>query len=166
MKKRAIIVDGSVARVPLTRGLVAILDAEDAHHAEGFNWTALSEGHTHYARRNDTRGGGQRSVLLHRIVMGAKPGQVVDHINGDGLDCRKSNMRLASQRENCCNSRPRKSASGIKGVHKHRLCNKFVASIAANGRRHYLGLFYTAEQAAQAYAQASARLHGEFGRTA
>lgn len=164
MDKRPIIIDGDVARVPLTRGLVATIDAEDAERIGRVNWSAIKDRNTHYARRFSTKNGTKSHVLLHRVIANAAPGQFVDHIDGDGLNCRKSNLRIATRQQNAWNARPRNNASGFKGVRKLR--GRFDARITVNGEVLFLGCFDTAEQAAQAYAQASARLHGEFGRTA
>lgn len=168
MQKRPIVVDGDIAYVPLTRGLVAVIDAEDVHLVEGWNWSVLTvRSGLRYARRNMVRVGvPQKTILLHRVVMRAKDSDLsIDHKNGDGLDCRKSNLRFASQQQNCFNSRPRQSATGVKGVRKHSLCNKFTSSIGIDGKSYYLGIFDTIELAQAAYAAASARLHREFGRT-
>jgi len=161
MKARKIIIAGDVARVPLTRGYEAIIDASDVGLAEGWNWTAMPVGRTCYARRSDWKTGS--NVLLHRVIIGAQQDQHVDHVSGNGLDCRRSNLRFVTHTQNCWNSAPRRSRLGIRGVRKHSLCNKFVSEITANGVRHYLGLFETAEAAQAAYAEAKNRLHQGFG---
>ena len=89
----------------------------------------------------------------------------VDHKNTIRSDNRWSNLRLATNGQNKMNMGARAdNQSGLKGVQLH-VGGRFVAKIMADGIRHYLGIYDTPEQAAAAYAEASARLHGEFGRT-
>jgi hypothetical protein len=112
--------------------------------------------------------GGKR-YLAHRLawlyMTGAWPDRQIDHINGDKLDNRWANLRLATPTQNNANAVARKrNSSGFKGVTWHSRNRKWQAQIAANGRHFYLGQFETAEAAAEAYQQAAARLHGEFAR--
>ena len=166
MKSREPILNGEVAHIPLSGGMVAIIDARDVAFVAGATWSVLQSNRTAYARRTIKLGDKQKTVLLHRVVIGAEPEQHVDHINGNGLDCRRSNLRIVTQQQNNFNMRGHHdSRTGIKGVRKHSSCNKFQAAISAGGVRRYLGLFNTAEEAQSAYAAASAELHGQFGRT-
>lgn len=159
MKKvRPIRIEGDVAYVPLTRGYEAVIDAADVHLVDGRYWHALVRKHTVYARCG---------VFIHRTIMGAPLGMEVDHINGDGLDNRRSNLRLATHAQNTRNRRrPRTNTSGFKGVHLHKSAGKWVAQITNAGKYLYLGLFETPESAYAARVAASAELHGEFGRVA
>jgi hypothetical protein len=105
---------------------------------------------------------------MHRLIMNAGPDQQVDHINGDSLDNRKSNLRLCSHAENLFNrGATHKNKSGLKGVHKKsgNLVRPFVASIAAHGIHIHLGYFETAELAARAYDRAAVEHHGRFAKT-
>lgn len=103
---------------------------------------------------------------LHRLVMNAKEGEHVDHINGDKLDCRRENLRLCTHGENSRNRRMSKAnASGRKGVHWRRRVGKWRAQIMLNGKHIHLGDFHCREEAAAAYDRAAAELHGEFART-
>lgn len=165
-KIRQITVDGNVARVPLSRGFEAIIDAADAPLVAAFNWSAKLGRHTAYARRNDQSGGRQANVLLHRFILGAPEGAQVDHVNGDGLDNRRANLRLASHSENLRNRRLNaNSASGLKGVYWHKSSGRWAAQIQTNGRRKRLGLFDTPEAAHAAYCAAAQIDHGEFAKT-
>lgn len=163
---RPIRIEGNVAFVPLTQGHEAIIDATDVHLVNGFNWLASKEGRTFYARR--TQGGGNfpsLTIRLHRAILGASDGQEVDHINGNGLDNRRSNLRIVTHAENMLNARPRAdNTSGFKGVSFHRATGKWQSGIRINGKRRGLGLFATPEDAHAAYCAASEALHGQFGR--
>lgn len=101
---------------------------------------------------------------LHRRLMVVGADECVDHINGNGLDCRKSNLRICTHAENMRNRKVSKSNKlGVKGVWQRK--NSFIAEIKAEGKKHWLGSFASLEEAAAVYAQAAARLHGEFART-
>jgi len=150
--------------VPLTRGFVALVDAADFESvmAAG-HWYANPGRYTFYARRQLTRPNGtQRGLSLHRFLTGWP---MVDHINGDGLDNRRSNLRPASIATNNRNARLRRdNTSGFKGVAWDRKGSSWRAYIRLDGRRHHLGFFATAKDAAFAYDRAAIDLHGEFGR--
>lgn len=106
------------------------------------------------------------ALLLHRVILGAAAGTIVDHINGNPLDNRRENLRLCSHAENMRNRKVHKNNKlGVKGVHQRRGKNGFCAEIRINGRKLRLGTYMTPEEAHQAYAKASRELHGAFGRT-
>lgn len=100
-------------------------------------------------------------VYMHRLLVGAKPGQVVDHKDGDGLNNRRSNLRPCTHGEN---SRNKKVAPGRrwKGIALYRDKKIWVARIAKNGITYYLGSFATPRKAAAVYNRVARRLHGEF----
>ena len=102
---------------------------------------------------------------MHRAIMGEPKELDVDHRDGDGLNNRRANLRVATVLENQFNARRRKdNASGFKGVSWHRAAGKWYAHISLNRKRFHLGTFDTPEAAHAAYAAASAAFHGEFGR--
>ncbi len=84
--------------ITITRGLEAIVDDADYVRLVGFKWfAAIANGHTYAARTLQARGGGQRMVLMHRVLLG-EPDGIVRHINGDGLDNRRENLRLVPRK--------------------------------------------------------------------
>ncbi len=172
---RPIRVEGQVAYVPLTKGYEAIIDAADVPLVDGFNWCAdvhhYADGSVKvvYAVRNSPRdeNGKQRAIMMHRVLLDAPHGMQVDHASSDGLDNRRSNIRLASRAENMWNRRNAgNNGSGFKGVHWSKAAKAWVARIAANGKRRTIGKYNCATAAAIAYARASEEMHGEFGRVA
>jgi len=100
---------------------------------------------------------------MHRLILNAPPDLKVDHINGNGLDNRKENLRLATTPQNVRNARlSLRNSSGFKGVKRKR--QKWQASIVFNGKTIRLGVFDAREDAARAYDIAALLLHGEFAR--
>jgi hypothetical protein len=153
-----------VRQIPLSQGLVALVDDQDASRvlAAG-KWHAQRCARTHYARRTIRRDDGKRTALaLHRFITGW---DYVDHINGDGLDNRRGNLRPASHEENVRNRRAQLAgASGYKGVDWDKAAGAWRARITANGRLIYLGRFVSADEAARAYDAAARDLHGSYAR--
>lgn len=154
-----------MTRLPLSRGLTAIVDDRDAW-AASFTWHAAARGRVVYAARHVVASSGARTKrYLHREILAAPPGVEVDHLNLDGLDCRRENLRLADHAENKWNrGRNRNNTSGFKGVSWSARRRRWVAQIVANGTTTQLGYFDTVEAAARAYDAAARVLHREFAR--
>jgi len=153
--------------VPLTQGLFAIVDSADADVVAARSWYAVAcDGNgVFYAARNEWSDSSQHRVLMHRQIMRAGRGLVVDHVDRDGLNNRRSNLRIATQAQNSRNRRRhRNNTSGFKGVSFHRREKKWYAHIHHQGKKLFLGYFVSAEAAHAAYCDAAARLHGEFAR--
>lgn len=148
--------------VPLSQGLVALIDAADAEAVLAHKWSAERDGKTFYAMRNVRQPtGGWRKIKLHAYLTGHR---LTDHINGDGLDNRRANLRMATQAENLRNrGLPANNTSGFKGVSFRRQRGRgWKSTIGLNGKRIHLGLFSTPEAAARAYDAAARELFGEF----
>jgi hypothetical protein len=108
-----------------------------------------------------------RTCYVHRIAWalyhGEEPPELIDHINGDGVDNRIANLRAATNSENRVNARPNTgSHSGLRGAHWSKSEGRWRSSIRVNGRYVHLGWFETKEDAAEAYAIAAERYFGEF----
>ena len=163
---RPIRICGDVAYVPLTHGYEAIIDAADVPLVEVKNWYASVRLNTSYARSNVTNGTERSHVFIHNFLMGNSKGLFVDHIDGDGLNNRRCNMRFATHAQNMRNARIRcDSTTGFKGTNFHKQSGKWMARIRVNDKSNYLGLFTSPEEAHAAYCAASEKYHGEFGRT-
>lgn len=149
-----------IALVPLSQGKVAIIDADDAEKVLAFKWTAMeSYPGLWYAYRKDDR----KSILLHRFIMGAPDEVGVDHWNGDGLDNRRENLRLATESQNGANrGLQSNNSSGFKGVVFHRRCGRWQARIKVQGKTISLRYHDTPEKAAHAYDKAARKFFGEF----
>lgn len=151
-------------QIPLTRGLVALVDDEDAGWLSRFKWCAMPKRLAFYAMRT-VYGGKSKTVYMHRLILGAPQGVEVDHINMNALDNRRGNLRLCTGAENKLNRRAMAlSVTGLKGVSPSR--GGYMAMIKKDGKSHFLGRFPTPEEAHEAYRHAAAELHGEFARVA
>ena len=155
-----------VREIQLSQGQVALVDDEDYERLSQCKWWAQydKKGDRFYARCHIL---GTKNAIrrMHRVVCNAPPEMVVDHINGDGLDNRRANLRVCTQAENVRNAKPRKGAtSRFKGVSWHKTTRKWQARITSGGTLIHLGLFTTEEKAHDAYCNASEKYHGKFGR--
>jgi HNH endonuclease len=149
--------------IPLTRGKVALVDDEDYESLIQWKWLVRYHRKTCYARRIDRHTGKPITIHMHREILGVKPNQQVDHINGNGLDNRRSNLRIAGHAQNLWNrGRTRKNSSGFKGVHWVERLNKWCVQVQANGKARCLGWFVDLYDAASAYDLEALKLHGEF----
>lgn len=131
--------------------------------AEGL-WHTGRCGSQVYARRCRTVDGRRVFVYLHRFIVCPPPDLVVDHANGDGLDCRDENLRVVSPKYNSWNQDGEPGASGYLGVDR-RPNGRWRARLTyADGTRRHLGVFDTAYEAAMAYDAAVLRERGPFAR--
>jgi hypothetical protein len=159
--------------IPLTRGLVALIDDEDLDLVCWHNWHAWinKRSRSFYACTNLGHGtGNQYKVQLHRFIMGF-PDVGIDHKNGNGLDCQKENLRLATHVENCRNKgKQANNTSGFKGVCRYvywgqkKVTVRWLAYIEFGGRQKRKGGFRTAIAAALAYDTWAIEIFGEFAR--
>jgi len=161
---RQVRVHGNTAFVTLTKGYVAIIDADDLEIVNTSNWYASVKPRTVYAIRAVYNNGTQQILRLHRIIMKAPFGMEVDHINGNGLDNRKINLRVVSKNENAKNKRMNlNNSSGFKGVSWSNKRGKWLSQIQHDGTAIYLGCYLSKEEAYEVYCAASEKYHGEFG---
>lgn len=142
--------------IPLTRGKFAMVDAADYEWLSAYTWHALKVAGNFYACRKEKG----KTILMHRQIMPPPPGKVVDHKNNNGLDDHRRNLRICTQQQNVCNSRPQRRKSGFKGVSRHR--DKWAARIKYGGKQYCLGSFDTPLEAARARDRKARELMGEY----
>jgi hypothetical protein len=151
-------------RFQITGGSV-LIDEEDLQMVSRWApWYVATTHGTQYAARR-TRGVPYTSatVFMHRVLAGVGPGESVDHINGDGLDNRRANLRFCSVSQNNQNRSGWRGRELPKGVYSNRP-GRYYAQITAFGKKTSLGTFSTVEEAARAYDAAASEIHGPFAK--
>lgn len=153
--------NAKMAMIELTQGKCALVDEEDYKRVNQFKWCVTRRGNLEYAHRRD----GNKFIKMHRFILDVQDGEMIDHVNGNGLDNRKSNLRLCTSRENQFNSRSQiNSKSKYKGVSWHKREGKWSADIRVDGTLKCLGYFNDEEMAARKYDEFAKTIHGEFVR--
>ena len=162
-------IDGDIAYLTLTKGYTAVIDAADFDKVGHMPWFANTGHNAHlvYARGNRNTPEGQITLHLHRYLLDAPDDKLVDHIDGNPLNNRRSNLRLTDHVGNARNRRMRRTnKAGLKGVKKCPYTGRYGARIFFRKKTIWLGTFDTAAQAHEAYKQAATGLFGEFSRFA
>lgn len=149
--------------LPLSQGLEALVDDCDYPLISRWKWYAIKAHNTFYAVRNNKVGPSR--IWMHRAVLKPKPGFITDHINGNGLDNRRSNLRHSTPSQNMWNRRRNKiNTSGHKGVYFVPVSRRWRARICVNKKPINLGVFDTIPEAAAAYAAAAKTHFSSFAR--
>ena len=144
-----------------------IIDDEDYDKIKDYTWFVRKNRKTFYCRTSIRNGKNIKQYSLSRFIMSAKKGQMVDHINCNGLDNRKCNLRFCTYSENNRNRRkPKNNKSGFKGVNWDKHSKKWRAHINVHKKFYNLGYFLTPEEGHRAYCEAVKKYHGEYGRIA
>jgi hypothetical protein len=145
--------------IPLTQGKFAIVDAEDFDRLSQYKWYAARGRSTYYATREENG----RTVRMHRQIMHAPKGVLVDHIDHNGLYNRRRNLRLCTNAQNVYNQQARPNGtSKYKGVCWHKGKKKWRARIGCSGKLHSLGDYKDEIEAAKVYDDKAVELFGEF----
>ena len=150
-------------QITLTQGKSAIVDNDDYKWLIVYNWYYRKDnrGYGGYAGRSQ----GNKKILMHREILNTPDGYSTDHINGDTLDNRKTNLRICTQHQNLGNQgAPRHNTSGHKGVYFNKERRKWQAQIKVYKETIYLGRFLVIEDAIEAYRLASEKYFESFSR--
>lgn len=151
--------EGGLVKIPLTRGMWAIVDEADYQLVKDHKWNVQKSPCTFYARCRSKKDGVWQTIMMHRLILKPWFKNEVDHKDGNGLNNTRSNIRECTGSQNQMN-RIHKNATGFRGV-TPRHCS-FVAYIRILGKKTWLGTFKTALDAAKAYNAAAIKHHGEF----
>jgi len=149
--------------IPLTQGQNAIVDAEDYDRVRRHKWCLSRTGHQLYAQRR-YRG---KTLRMHQFIMNPPKGMVVDHIDGNGLNNRRCNLRICKQQQNIWNRRKksRRASSRYIGVYRytHRP-DRWFARVQCDGDKMHLGPFDTEIEAARARDRKAVERFGEYAQ--
>jgi len=137
-------------------GHIMKIDKEDIYLIINRN-IFISSGYACYKYNNE-------SFRLHRDILKCSDDFEIDHINGDRLDNRRSNLRIATRSENSCNTVRKNNLSGQKGVSYLKHNKKWIAQISKNRKKYYLGCFESKFDAIKVYQDKAKELHGEFAK--
>jgi hypothetical protein len=156
-----------MGEIRLTNGDVALVDDDCVTLLEGYKWNCavkkLKHGESKYASAYVKNGDEWDHLLMHRIIVGATKGVIVDHVDGNGINNHRYNLRIATHTQNMRN---RQVTPGFTSVYKGVWWNKrdrvWQACIKCDGRTIHLGSFRTQEQAAVSYNEAARKYHGDF----
>jgi len=139
---------------------VALVDDEDFEILNKFNWYVIKHRNTFYATRQIRNNKNQTTIRIHWDIMGDK---FIDHIDRNGLNNQKSNLRICTNQQNQMNRKPNKNCtSKYKGVYINKLKTMWIAVISLNNKHKYLGSFKLEIDAAKAYDNKAEELFGEF----
>lgn len=150
--------------IQLTQHKVTHIDPQDLPLVAKYKWFAAKQSRagkwyalTHIRDEN----GNRKRIGMHALIMGASP---IDHIDGDGLNNRRANLRTCTNAQNQLNTNARGGGSKYKGVSWHRKKGRWQVAFRALGQYHFVGYFDDEIEAARAYNEAILRVCPEFAR--
>lgn len=148
-------------KIALTQGKFTKIDDSDYENLNKFKWYAKKSGNTFYAYRNLNG----KSIMMHAFIIKTPKGSDTDHIDGDGLNNQRNNLRACSHSENVKNKgKYKNNTSGFKGVLWDKVERKWKAEIRVDKKKKYLGRFCKKEDAYMAYCKACIEYHGVFSK--
>ena len=141
-------IEGDTAHIELTQGKFALIDVEDIYKVSGYVWHYMHPGYAVYKEK-----GTRKTVLMHRVITNADDAAVIDHIDRNPLNNKKSNLRETSQLENIRNS---KLCDNAKGVWFLERTGRWRAKLNYSMESVHLGYFDSEQEALEAYKEAVA----------
>ena len=149
--------------IKLTKGLITQVDDDMFEYLNQFKWHAKKDDRTYYVARLSKVEEGHKTIRMHRQITNCPKGLEVDHIDHNGLNNQKYNLRICNHSQNQCNRKGNGSSKYLGvSIEKNGNYKRIRASIQTNKKSINLGCFYTEKQAALAYDQKAKELHGEF----
>ncbi len=154
----------NISLIYLGRGNYAIVDTKNLRTLSSSRWCLFVQGDKRYARRYESgKNGGRKTIFMHREILNTPDGFLTDHVNGNGLDNRETNLRVCTRGQNRQNSlKKTKASSKYKGVYWQKSAKKWKARLTFEKKSIYLGLYQDEKIAAKAYDQKAIELFGEF----
>jgi hypothetical protein len=133
-----------------------LFDTEDFEKIKEYYWSVDAAGYVNTSKNH-------KKIKLHRFIMNCEQDMVVDHINHQKNENRKSNLRIATIVENVRNSKiSKRNTSGVTGVRWHKRYNKWIANIVVYGKTIHLGYYDVFEEAVKARKKAEEKYFGDF----
>ncbi len=153
-------------RIPLTHGLFALVDDEDYDHLTQWYWSTVlsyTGGPAATRCRVKVDGPGPSNISMHRVIVGATPGQSVNHRDRDNLNNQRYNLRHCTFEQCRFNRKPHVGCtSRFKGIHWNKRWKKWQVRITYQGERTHLGGFNDEEEAARAYDKAALEMFDDY----
>ena len=147
--------------IQLNNGYVSLVDNCDIEIINRHLWFVIDDGCNPYACAKQDG----RHLRMHRLIMNAREGETVDHINGNTLDNRRENLRIVSASQNAINRRKRAdNKSGVTGVYFSKAHNRWFACINIDKKKQTIGLFKTMEEAVTARKEKEKEIYGDYVR--
>lgn len=152
--------------IKLTQGMVAFVDDADYEYLNQWKWYTRKTANTSYAQRGKRTRGKLVTINMHRLILGlTDPNELCDHIDGNGLNNRRSNIRKCTVSQNAMNRRVQKNNKlGINGVRFDPVYKKYGARITTCNNVVHIGFFDTSNEVKEARIIAEKRYHKEFAR--
>lgn len=148
--------------IPLTQGKFAIVDDEDYEWLNQWKW---HYNHNGYAVRFIKNGNKKKYISMHRFILNTPINKLTDHINSNGLDNRRSNLRIVTSQQNATNRKTEiRNTSGFKGVMWNKASKKWRVVIEKDNKKIHIGMFEDINEACKIYNQKAKELFGEFAR--
>jgi len=155
-------------RIKLTQGKFVLIDDRDFEKIRKFKWCAEKFGNTYCAMTNvrDKIKKRQKHIKMHRLIMSLDFGdkRCIDHINSNGLDNRRVNLRICTHQMNCCSQKISKHSSKYKGVYWYKFTKKWKAQICINYRKKHLGYFNSEIEAGRKYNEVAKKYFGDYAK--
>lgn len=152
-------------QIELTQGMVAVVDDADFEWLNQWKWCVARYGNHAYAEHSiRLPSGKQAAEKMHRLILNAPKGMEVDHIDRDGLNNQRSNLRLATRSQNAINILAGKGVSKFRGVTLDKRSGNWRSGIRINQKYIWLGAYKTEIDAARAYDAGALQYHGEYAQ--
>jgi DNA-dependent RNA polymerase auxiliary subunit epsilon len=151
--------------IPLSQGFVALIDDEDYELVSKYKWHITTGKRAIYVTASTWVNKKQVNIIMHRLIMNCPKGMEVDHINHEGLDNTRKNLRICTKSENQMNMNSNKNTtSKYKGIYWNKFSKSWLARIMLNQKSYNLGYFKCEEDAAIAYNKKAVEFFGEFAK--